>query len=49
MIVEEKVLQANALLELGTCGMGMPVIRSNQKKIRTMAVGEILEVSSAHP
>jgi len=39
---------ADVVLELGDCGMGMPVIRSNQQ-IRAMKVGEILEVSSAHP
>ncbi|MBC8376147.1 MAG: hypothetical protein H8E26_08865 [FCB group bacterium] len=39
---------ADVHIELGTCGMGMPVIRSNQK-IRSMGMGEVLEVSSAHP
>jgi hypothetical protein len=38
----------HATLELGDCGMGMPVIRSNQK-LRGMQVGEILRVSSGHP
>ncbi|NQT61530.1 MAG: hypothetical protein HQ556_01105 [Candidatus Marinimicrobia bacterium] len=38
----------DAHIELGTCGMGMPVIRSNQK-IKSMGMGEVLEVSSAHP
>jgi TusA-related sulfurtransferase len=38
----------DATIELGECGMGMPVIRSNQK-LRTMGIGEILQISSAHP
>jgi len=41
-------LSVDAYIELGTCGMGMPVIRSHQK-LRNMGLGEILEVSSAHP
>ncbi len=35
-------------LELGHCGMGMPVIRSWQA-IRQLPVGGILRMSSSHP
>jgi len=35
-------------IELGTCGMGMPVIRSWQA-IKTLPMGGILKTSSAHP
>ena len=35
-------------LELGTCGMGMPVIRSWQA-LKPLPAGSLLRVSSAHP
>ncbi len=35
-------------LQLGDCGMGMPVIRTWQA-IRKVNVGEIVLVSSSHP
>lgn len=41
-------IKADAFIELGTCGMGMPVLRANQK-MKAMSVGETLEISSAHP
>ena len=35
-------------LELGVCGMGMPVIRTWQA-IKKLNPGEILQLSSSHP
>ena len=35
-------------LELGDCGMGMPVIRTWQS-IKKLNPGEILQLSSSHP
>ena len=35
-------------LELGYCGMGMPVIRTWQS-IKKLNPGEILQLSSSHP
>ncbi len=42
------MIQADQHLELGTCGMGMPVIKSWQA-LKKMPIGSILHVSSAHP
>ena len=35
-------------IQLGDCGMGMPVIRTWQA-IKKLVVGEILQMSSSHP
>ena len=35
-------------LELGECGMGMPVIRTRQA-IKKLKLGEILQLISSHP
>lgn len=42
MIVED------ARIDLGDCGMGMPVIRSWQA-IKQLPIGGTLHVSSSHP
>ena len=36
------------ILELGTCGMGMPVLESKMA-LDEMAPGEVLETHSGHP
>lgn len=41
-------MDAALYIELGDCGMGMPVFRSWQA-IRTIGLGEVLHVSSSHP
>ena len=35
-------------IQLGDCGMGMPVIRTWQA-MKKLAVGEVLQMSSSHP
>jgi len=35
-------------IQLGDCGMGMPVIRTWQG-MKKLAVGEVLQMSSSHP
>ena len=40
--------EPTAHIELGDCGMGMPVIRSWQA-MRKLPAGSILHVSSSHP
>jgi hypothetical protein len=35
-------------IQLGDCGMGMPVIRTWQA-MKKLAVGDILQMSSSHP
>jgi hypothetical protein len=35
-------------IQLGDCGMGMPVIRTWQA-MKKLVVGDILQVSSSHP
>ena len=35
-------------IQLGDCGMGMPVIRSWQA-LKKLAMGDILQISSSHP
>ena len=35
-------------IQLGDCGMGMPVIRTWQA-IKKLAKGDVLQVSSSHP
>jgi TusA-related sulfurtransferase len=39
---------ADRSIELGSCGMGMPVLRS-QWALDEMPVGEVLEARSGHP
>jgi TusA-related sulfurtransferase len=34
-------------IQLGDCGMGMPVIRTWQA-MKKLAVGEVLQISSSH-
>ena len=41
-------MQPTVHLELGDCGMGMPVIRTWQA-IKKLKLGEILQLSSSHP
>ena len=40
-------LTPDKTLELGPCGMGMPVIMSNQA-LKTMAPGQVLKLTSSH-
>ena len=35
-------------IQLGECGMGMPVIRTWQA-MKKLAVGDVLQMSSSHP
>ena len=42
------VMHPTVHLELGDCGMGMPVIRTLQA-IKKLNPGEILQLSSSHP
>jgi len=42
------MIPADQHLELGTCGMGMPVIKSWQM-LKTMPLGSVLHITSAHP
>ena len=42
------VMHPTVHLELGDCGMGMPVIRTWQA-IKNLNPGEILQLSSSHP
>ena len=35
-------------IQLGDCGIGMPVIRTWQA-MKELAVGEVLQMSSTHP
>jgi len=35
-------------IQLGNCGMGMPVIRTWQA-MNKLATGEVLQMSSSHP
>ena len=35
-------------IQLGNCGMGMPVIRTWQA-MKKLAKGDVLQVSSSHP
>ncbi len=44
----EQVMKIDQHLELGHCGMGMPVIRAWQA-LRELPVGGILQLSSSHP
>ena len=41
-------MHSSVHLELGDCGMGMPVIRTWQA-IKKLYPGEILQLSSLHP
>lgn len=42
------MMEAKLQLELGDCGMGMPVIRSWQA-LKPQPAGTVLRVSSSHP
>jgi len=41
-------LKFDQQIELGSCGMGMPVIRSWQA-LKELPIGGILKTSSGHP
>ena len=41
-------MKVNLNIQLGDCGMGMPVIRTWQA-MKKLVVGDILQVSSSHP
>ncbi len=41
-------MKADHRIDLGDCGMGMPVFRSWQA-LKKLAVGAVLQVTSSHP
>lgn len=41
-------MQIKLKIQLGDCGMGMPVIRTWQA-MKKLSVGEVLQMSSSHP
>ncbi len=42
------IVKIDKHIELGDCGMGMPVIRAWQA-LRKLPVGGVLQMSSSHP
>jgi len=44
----DTMLSADIAIELGDCGMGMPVIRSWQA-LKNQPPGTVLQASSSHP
>ncbi len=44
----EEIVRADAEIDLGDTGMGMPVIRSWQR-LKGLPLGAVLKVTSSHP